>query len=294
MGGLATLIVFTIGAFLSEMDLSYVFYLGGGGAVIAMLILYRFIKEPRDPIDWASIPGSGQTKDSIIDKDTTKTSTLQNLREVFRNPNRSGLYVFFAVFFWFFAYNLIETFGSRFFYESRGYSTGTTTLILSAFLLTFILFAIPAGKIAERIGRRNTILVGILILLVTFTILAFIVHTASQTFIVVLFLIGGIGWSMININSIAIVWSLTSAEKIGAYTGVYYFFSFLAQIVGPVLGGLIFVLTDLKLAMFPLALGFFVIAGICMSRVKAGEVVTETAEERAKKEAFMRSHATSD
>lgn len=288
MGGLATIIIFTLGGVLSKIKLAYVFYFGAIVATASMLLLYRQVKEPREPIKWMEISNSGQTKESGIDQRNEKqSSTIQNLRDVFRNPNSSGLYMFLAIFFWFFAYNLIESFGAIFFGATMGLTTGTTTLILSAFLLTFILFSLPAGKIAEKYGRRKTILVGILILLITFVILAFVVHMGNLVPVILLFLIAGCGWAMININSIAIVWSLTSAEKIGAYTGLYYFFSFMAQIIGPVLGGLLFVVTDIKYAMFPFALAFFAVAGFCMTRVKAGEIAKETVADRAKKEALM-------
>ncbi|GAB4331063.1 MAG: SLC45 family MFS transporter [Promethearchaeota archaeon] len=294
MGGLATLIIFTLGAVLSAIRLEYTFYLSSVCALAAMALLYWRVKEPREPIPWHLIPGSGQTEDDLVDAGEKK-STWANLKDAFSSPNKSAAFVFFAIFFWFFAYNLVESFGAIFFEDTMGISTGQTTLLLSAFLIAFVLFSIPAGKISERIGRRNTILAGIALDFVVFVILAVVVHQVTTLVpIFVFFAIGGCGWGMINVNSIAIVWSLTTADKIGAYTGLYYFFSFMAQIVGPVIGGVVFYFVDIRYAMFPLSLVFFALSGFCMTRVKAGEVHEEGDEDRERREAFARSHVADD
>ncbi len=53
----------------------------------------------------------------------------------------------------------------------------------------------------------------------------------------VLLIIGGIGWACININSLPMIVDLTSAARIGTFTGLYYLFSTLSAIVGPNLNG---------------------------------------------------------
>jgi len=41
-------------------------------------------------------------------------------------------------------------------------------------------------------------------------------------------MIGGIAWSLININSLPMVVDMTSIERIGTFTGLYYLFSTLS------------------------------------------------------------------
>ena len=97
----------------------------------------------------------------------------------------------------------------------------------------------------------------------------------------------GIGWAMINTNSIVIVWELAPTEKkIGTYTGLYYFFSYMAAILGPmIVGGL----TDLLGISFLLLNGaiFFVLAFIMMLFVKRGEVELTPEEKLARQKTIQ-------
>ncbi len=49
----------------------------------------------------------------------------------------------------------------------------------------------------------------------------------------------GIGWACININSLPVVVDLTDLVHVGTYTGLYYLFSTLAAILGPITNGVI-------------------------------------------------------
>ncbi|TXT60799.1 MAG: hypothetical protein BAJALOKI2v1_80091 [Promethearchaeota archaeon] len=91
-----------------------------------------------------------------------------------------------------------------------------------------------------------------------------------------------------NVNSIVIVWELApSAEKIGTYTGAYYFFSVMAAILGPYMVG---ALTDLFGTFTMLLMGaiFFLLALGFMFGVKRGEVELTEEEKKAKKKAMQK------
>lgn len=71
-------------------------------------------------------------------------------------------------------------------------------MMLAGFSLSFLLFAIPAGKLAQKIGRKKTIVGGLIgIIIIFLPILA----TPSQWLVQVLLILGGICWACININS---------------------------------------------------------------------------------------------
>ena len=140
--------------------------------------------------------------------------------------------------------------------------------------LSFILFALPAGIISEKIGRRKTIKIGLIITITCILILLFIQYFIV---IIIMFLIVGAAWSCVNINSITVVWQLAPDGKIGAYTGIYYLFSALAAITSPIFAGLLFTIAyDLGTLryslLFPFAFIFMTIALFFMTRVKRGEV----------------------
>jgi MFS-type transporter involved in bile tolerance (Atg22 family) len=92
----------------------------------------------------------------------------------------------------------------------------------------------------------------------------------------VLLLISGVAWAFVNINSLPMIVDLTSAARIGTFTGLYYLFSTLSAIVGPNLNGWAIQLTNnnynIIMALAPI---FFLIALVMMSGVKRGEAVPQ-------------------
>ena len=86
-----------------------------------------------------------------------------------------------------------------------------------------------------KIGRRSAILIGLVGLTVLFLAGYFLIQGAVS-FIIILVL-GGIFWACVNVNSLPLVYDYGDERKIGAYTGLYYFSSQLAAVLGPTLGG---------------------------------------------------------
>ena len=88
----------------------------------------------------------------------------------------------------------------------------------------------------------------------------------------VLLIIGGIAWSFVNINSLPMIVDLTSAARIGTFTGLYYLFSTLSAIVGPNLNGWAIQVTNnnynIIMALAPI---FFLLALVMMTGVRRGE-----------------------
>jgi len=150
--------------------------------------------------------------------------------------------------------------------------------------LAFLLTAVPAGILGSKLGRKTTIKIG-LVLWIVALILAFAIQTVTVT--TVILVIAGVGWAFININSIVIVWQMAPTErKIGTYTGVYYFFSFLAAILGPfMVGSLIDVLGNTTL--FLICSFFFIFALVFMFLVKRGEAELTETEKLAKEKAIQ-------
>ncbi|MFB6088734.1 MAG: MFS transporter [Candidatus Aenigmatarchaeota archaeon] len=106
--------------------------------------------------------------------------------------------------------------------------------------MTFIIAAYPTALLAEKWNRRLIIKIGIVIFGLGLIIAFFI---ENLTILTIASLLIGFGYACININTLATVWSLApSPQKIGTYTGVYYFFMYLAEISGP---GIVGAMTDL-------------------------------------------------
>jgi MFS family permease len=91
----------------------------------------------------------------------------------------------------------------------------------------------------------------------------------------IILMLAGIGWAMINVNSLPMVVDMTDDEHIGTYTGLYYFFSQVAATLGPVVFGWTIQLSnnDYRLMMM-IAPIFFVFAFLMMMGVRKGEAKT--------------------
>jgi len=276
MGGIGTIIALQTGGLLYKINHNFPFWLGSVLVILAALVVYLFIKEPTEYEQSEKQPGM-----------------FASLREVFNDADKSGLRILLAIFFWFLGFSAVETFFTLYAKNRLGLDVGDGATLLSVLPLFFVLFAIPSGFIAGKIGRRTTITIGLVTLIVMMILLYITPASALLTGIAplplvgiplveggarmltlagVLLIMGGIGWAFVNINSLPMIVDLTSAARIGTFTGLYYLFSTLSAIVGPNLNGLAIQLTDgnynIIMAIAPV---FFAIALVMMFGVKRGE-----------------------
>jgi MFS family permease len=114
-------------------------------------------------------------------------------------------------------------------------SPGAGSISAGTMAVSFIVFAIPAGILASKFGRRRTIQIG-LIGLTLLLLVGYVVIRSQITFIAVLALAGGF-WALVNVNSLPLVYDHGDERRIGAYTGLYYFASQAAAVIGPTLAG---------------------------------------------------------
>jgi MFS-type transporter involved in bile tolerance (Atg22 family) len=281
MGGIGTIIALQTGGMLYNLSPAFPFWLGSVLVVIAALIVFLFIREPME------YGASTEQQPGMI----------ESLRELLNEPDKSGARILFAIFFWFLGYSAVETFFTLYAQRHLGISAGDGATLLSVFPLFFVLFAIPSGFIAGRIGRRITISIGLIIVAVMLVL--FYIFPASTLLspllplplvgiplaeggtrmltIAGLFLIfGGIGWAFVNINSLPMVVELTTAARLGTFTGLYYLFSTLSAIVGPNVNGWAIQLSGNNYNVIMLIAPFFMVAAlVLMLGVRRGEAAPE-------------------
>ncbi|HAV78212.1 MAG TPA: MFS transporter, partial [Anaerolineae bacterium] len=165
-----------------------------------------------------------------------------------------------------------------------GISEADGSRLLGHLSLLFIVFALPAGLIGGKVGRRATILTGILLLAsMIFGISIAPASTLTSVLtklpvlgeilgISIFLMIAGIAWALININSLPMVVDMTSAARIGTFTGLYYLFSTLSAIMGPISNGALIQLAgnnyNILMQFAPVTL---LIAFVLMLGVKRGE-----------------------
>lgn len=92
----------------------------------------------------------------------------------------------------------------------------------------------------------------------------------------IIFAIGGFGWAMVNVNSLPMIVDMTTEEKVGGYTGLYYFFSMSANIIAPPLAGVFIDKVNYD-TLLVLSCIFFGLSLITVQFVKRGDVKMEKA-----------------
>ena len=223
MGGVGSLLAFFGGgALFNALGRPAPFIFGAIVLVIASAIAVIFVKEPENL--------GNKVKQEKGD------SVLKSLKTVITNPDKGGLLVLLAILFWFMGYNALDSGLSSFAVFTLGIAPGTASIAAGSITIAFILSAVPAGLLGTKYGRKRVIAIG----LVGLTVLALAGFIAIQniiTFIIVLMLMG-FAWAMVNVNSLPLVYDHGDESKIGAYTGLYYFSSQTAAILGPTLGGI--------------------------------------------------------
>jgi Na+/melibiose symporter-like transporter len=288
MGGIGTIIALQTGGMLYKLSPSFPFWLGSVLVLLAALIVFLFIKEPKDY--QRNSPAGEQSAE-------LQPGMLDSLREVLNDKEKSGARLLFAIFFWFVGYSAVETFFTLYAQEHLGINAGDGATLLSVFPLLFVLFAIPSGFIAARIGRRVAISAGLI--LVSLILVLFYLLPADTlltplaplplvgiplteggprmlTLAGVILMLGGIGWAFVNINSLPMVVELTTAARLGTFTGLYYLFSTLSAIVGPNINGWAIQLTGNNYNVIMLIAPFFMLAAlVLMLGVRRGEATVQ-------------------
>ncbi len=182
-----------------------------------------------------------------------------------RDVRRSFYFILASVFLWYMGYNAVISGFSRYATQEL---KGSFSMILMVCTAAAILSYLPVGFIAAKIGRKKTILLGVLFLGVAFAAGSFFREVTVSLYI--FFILTGMGWAFINVNSYPMVVELASGNDVGKYTGYYYTVSMTAQIITPVCSGFLMGHVGYR-TLFPYA-AFFVFASfVTMCMVKHGD-----------------------
>ena len=277
MGGIGTIVALQTGGMLYKMSPNFPFWLGSVLVIVAALVVFFFVREPKEYAE-------------TIEE---QPGILQSLREVMTDPDKSGIRILAAIFFWFIGFSAVDTFFTLYAKNHLGLPEGDGATLLSVLPLFFVLFAIPSGYIAGKIGRRLTISIG-LVMLSIILVLLYITPAATLltkvsplplvgiplteggprmlTVAGVLLIFGGVAWAFVNINSLPMIVDLTSAARIGTFTGLYYLFSTFSAIIGPNVNGFAIELTGNNYNVIMLIAPVFMLISLwLMLGVKRGE-----------------------
>ena len=197
--------------------------------------------------------------------------------EVLPAPVKRSLgFLLASIALWFIGYNGVTTWFTTYVSEVMGQGLGGASTCLLIATAGAIVSYIPVGQIASKIGRKKTILGGVILLAVCFA-LGYVLTTAYQSINLIMFVVFalvGLAWAAINVNSLPMVVEMCRDSDIGKFTGYYYTASMAAQVVTPVVAGTLMRHIDYRV-LFPYAAFFVALSGVTMCFVRHGDAKAE-------------------
>lgn len=242
-------------------------YTGFIGAVCALMIvgLLAFIWKVREP-EWAEEMRQDTVKYGLETAEEEKAD--EGNRKLTKSESVSLILILASVALWYIGYNAVTSKYSLYATNVLHKDYNTTLLIAQA---AAIISYVPVGFLAQKIGRKKSILIGVGLLAAAFFGATFMNANSSVILLDVLFALAGIGWATINVNSFPMVVELASGGNVGKFTGYYYTASMAAQIVTPILSGAVMDLFGSMRPLFYYATIFVAIAFVTMLFVKHGD-----------------------
>lgn len=241
-------------------DYTIIFALVALLMVVSVVILVLTIREKKLAKEMAEFLSQEAEKDATRVEKTTGPLP--------KDVQKSLIFLLASIFLWFTAYNAVTTAYSRYAGEVWGLTGGSFANSLMVAGAAAIVSYIPIGMVASAIGRKKTILIGIIIMSLSY--FAGFLFVEYSPLINVIFAFTGIGWSAINVNSYPMVVEMSRSGDIGKYTGYYYTFSMAAQIFTPIFSG--FLLENISYrTLFPYAVVFSLLSFCTMLFVKHGD-----------------------
>ena len=207
--------------------------------------------------------------------DTEQSGATGKVKGMPMEVKRSMYFMLASIFLWFTAYNAVTTAFSRYTKVVWKMEGGSFANCLMVATVAAIFSYIPIGSISAKIGRKKTIMGGVLLMAACYG--AAIFAREYHPLVNVAFALIGVAWAAINVNSYPMIVAMSSGSDVGKFTGTYYTFSMAAQILTPVLSG--FLLENVSYnTLFPYALFFSLMAFLTMTQVRHGDVKPQKKE----------------
>ena len=268
MGSAGGIIVLALGmvfatASVSNSMMSYTGYFGVIAALMlaALVVFMLTVREP----EWAKEMQAQSVAAGV--EDAEEAAHPNEGRKLSADEVKSLLLILLSIVLWFFGYNAVTS----------KYSVYASNILHKDYNLTLIIAQaaaiaayLPVGFIAGKIGRKKTILAGVVMLTVAFGVAGFLTADSPSALMNAMFALAGIAWATINVNSFPMVVELASGGDVGKYTGFYYTASMAAQVATPMVSGLLMDKFGMHV-LFPYAAVFTALAFVTMLFVKHGD-----------------------
>ena len=264
------ILVLTLGIVFATSKHAYMQYTGYFLAVVAIMlvgfiIFLLTVKENK----WAA---EMEEQSKLLEPENEENDNVSG--KLSKGEFRSLMLILASVALWYIGYNSITSKYSVYATTILGFDFNLTLIIAQA---AAIVSYIPIGIISSKLGRKKTILAGVLILAAAFFMGNFVTPNTPEFIMYPIFILAGIGWATINVNSFPMAVELAKAGNVGKYTGYYYTASMAAQIIAPILSGVLYDIFGMRLVFFAFGTAFVLFSFITMLFVRHGDNKVESA-----------------
>ena len=253
----------------AHVDYQILFIVVAAIMFVAVALLYIFIKEPKLTEENRKLEEE-HPEWNLAEEDASGNETLP------KDVKRSLGFLLASIALWFTGYNAVTTWFTTYVSVVMGQGLGGASTCLLVATAGAIVSYIPIGNLASKIGRRKTIMGGIILLSVMFAT-GFILTTTFKSINAIMFVsfaVVGLAWAAINVNSLPMVVEMCKGSDIGKFTGYYYTASMAAQIITPIVAGTLMRVISYKI-LFIYGAIFVLLSYLTMTQVKHGDQKVE-------------------
>lgn len=241
---------------LAHVDYTLLFIIVGAVMLLALFILMFFVDEPK--------LAARQAEYEAAHPEENLTEVTEEKGEVMpKSVKKSLAFLLVSIAFWFIGYNGITTWFTTYAKEVWNMDIGAASTCLTVATAGAIISYIPVGVVASKVGRKKTIMFGVLLLGTCFAG-GYVYSLFMNSFSYILFLLFalvGLAWASINVNSLPMVVEMCKGSDIGKFTGLYYTFSMSAQIITPIIAGYLLENVSYKVLFLYSAISVFIAFG---------------------------------
>lgn len=225
IAGLLVVITALAGAALYDVYGPLPFWIAAGLALLIFFLTWAFVKEPEELASAKELAGEKFNLAGII----------KFLRDQPKENRTSLIYLLLSNLLAYVALAQMQAFLSSYGVFSLGMEESSAAMLVAIPAIAFMFIAVPAGLIANKIGRKNTQIVG----LVGYAIGALVIYLfPDATMLNIGLLICGLTWPLANVVQVAMIVDSAPVETLmGTYTGLRQIAVTLGFIIGPILGG---------------------------------------------------------
>ena len=224
MGGFGTLISFGILSLLYDIDPRLTFGIGSLVLLLSLAVVWCKVDKHPPYVDNSPRSSTNPIKEAV-----------DGIRNLLKPGYTSQFLILMSMLTYFIGYAGLNAMFPIYGVETLGLTEGRANFILTSFAASFLVFAVFAGFVGTKIGKIPAMLWGLIMVPVLFLMA---VPVREPWIISGIFVLGGLGWALINVQAMPLIADFGGRDKVGFYIGLYYVFTMIGQMMGPFALGL--------------------------------------------------------